>query len=167
VPQLAERNSFTVQPGADERDSIDELAELLRTSLAGTRAKRGEEGVPQAILVINNRELPIPATITAFLEYVSTQLAAGGDVMVFPSDAELRTGEAAKMLNVSRQYLVRLCEEGKLPYRMEGTHRRLTLRDVLAYRQRRDEERIAKFRELVAKSVEAGEYDLPITWPPR
>lgn len=166
MPQLADRNSFTIQPGADERNSIDELAELLRTSLAGTRTG-GEAGGPKAVLVINDRELPLPATITALLENVSTQLAAGGDVMVFSSDAELRTGEAAKMLNVSRQYLVRLCEEGKLPYRMEGTHRRLALRDVLAYRQRRDEERAAKFRDLVAKSVEDGEYDLPITWPPR
>jgi hypothetical protein len=60
-----------------------------------------------------------------------------------------------------------MCEEGTLPFRWEGAHRRLSLDAVLAYRDERDKERDEKFADLVRHSAEAGEYDLPIIWPPQ
>ncbi len=78
----------------------------------------------------------------------------------------LTKAEAAMLLNVSGQYLARLCSEGRLPYLWEGAHHRLALDDVLAYRSRRDKERDVKFAELVRRSAEAGEYELTIEWPP-
>lgn len=62
------------------------------------------------------------------------------------SDDELTTGEAAKLLNCSRQHIVDLCEDGLLLYTTVGTHRRVRRRDVEALRTRterlsRDERR--------------------------
>ena len=37
--------------------------------------------------------------------------------------------------------MVRLLEEGKLPFHIVGSHRRVYLKDLLAYKKRRDEER--------------------------
>jgi excisionase family DNA binding protein len=37
----------------------------------------------------------------------------------------LRTGEAARRLGVSRQHVVDLCNQGRLPYVTVGTHRRI------------------------------------------
>jgi excisionase family DNA binding protein len=56
----------------------------------------------------------------------------------YSSDEELTTGEAAKLLNCSRQHVVDLCNEGLLPYTTVGTHRRVRRRDVEAVRTRTD-----------------------------
>jgi len=48
----------------------------------------------------------------------------------------LTTGEAAKLLNSSRQHVVDLCERGELPYTTVGTHRRISRSDVEAVRAR-------------------------------
>jgi excisionase family DNA binding protein len=43
----------------------------------------------------------------------------------------LSTGEAAAILGTSRQHVVNLCEAGKLPCSLTGTHRRIRLDDLL------------------------------------
>lgn len=45
-------------------------------------------------------------------------------------DQLLTTGKAAKLLGVSRQHVVDLCESGDLPAVRVGSHRRIALRDV-------------------------------------
>lgn len=58
----------------------------------------------------------------------------------------LTTGEAAKLLNSSRQHVVDLCDRGELPFVTLGTHRRVRQSDIDAIRTRsvrltRDQER--------------------------
>ena len=51
-------------------------------------------------------------------------------------DELLTTGEAAKLLNSSRQHIVDLCERGELPFTTVGTHRRVNRADVEAIKAR-------------------------------
>ena len=76
-----------------------------------------------------------------------------------PVHQELTTQQAADLLNISRQYLVRLLEEGKIPYTRTGKHRRLRIDDVVAYKQARDRERSESLDELARLSDELGGYD--------
>ena len=46
------------------------------------------------------------------------------------SDDLLTTGEAAKVLNASRQHIVNLCERGDLPFTTVGVHRRVRRSDI-------------------------------------
>ncbi|CAN5920174.1 hypothetical protein BH11MYX4_BH11MYX4_05390 [soil metagenome] len=72
---------------------------------------------------------------------------------------EVTTQQAADLLNVSRQYLVRLLDEGRIAFRRTGKHRRLRIEDVLAFKDKRDKDRSAGLRELSQLTEELGGYD--------
>jgi excisionase family DNA binding protein len=69
------------------------------------------------------------------------------------------TQQAADLLNVSRQYLVRLLDESRLPFRKTGKHRRLRIEDVLAFKEARDKDRRVGLRVLSQMTQELGGYD--------
>ncbi len=162
MPRLAVNKSRNaVEPPREEGSEFQSLAGLLRSVVPS-----GDSG-PKVSLIVDGRETVLPAVATELLSVIVEALAAGEELTITRTRRELTTTEAATLLNVSRQYLVRLCDEGRLSYRWEGAHRRLALDDVLTYRSRRDKERDVKFADLVRKSAEAGEYDLPIEWPPQ
>ncbi len=57
--------------------------------------------------------------------------------------------------------MVRLMESGDIPFEKPGRHRRVRLRDVLAYQERARRARAAGLDEMVRVSEDAGIYDLP------
>jgi excisionase family DNA binding protein len=64
----------------------------------------------------------------------------------------LTTQEAAELLNLSRQYMVRLLDEGKIPSHKVGTHRRVRVADIMAYKQTLDADRLDALKKLVAEA---------------
>lgn len=68
-------------------------------------------------------------------------MAAGRGVTLIPENAELTTVQAADVLNVSRPFLIRLLEDGAIPYRLVGKHRRIRMEDVMNYKARIDRDR--------------------------
>ena len=98
-------------------------------------------------------ELP-PAAGRAVMALLG-ELAAGSAVHLVAADAELTTQQAADLLGISRTYVVRLIDDGKLPAHLVGTHRRLRAADVLAYRARRSE-RVAAVRAVTEADIAAG-----------
>lgn len=52
-------------------------------------------------------------------------------VVIAPFDRELSPDAAGKILGISRPLVVRRMDDGRLPFRYEGKHRRCKLKDVL------------------------------------
>lgn len=102
----------------------------------------------------------LPASLDEFLARLARALGEGGSLAIFHADAQLTTVEAARILGVSRQFLVRLLENGEIPYHMTGTHRRIYLRDLLAYKARRDSRRRKILDDLARAEAQDGLYDL-------
>jgi excisionase family DNA binding protein len=98
----------------------------------------------------------IPASIFDILVRVARDMAQGHAVVIMPVEHELTTQEAADLLNVSRPFLVKLLERGEIDHHLAGTHRRIYLQDLTAYRARRDSERRRALDELAQDSGKAG-----------
>lgn len=103
--------------------------------------------------------IALPESVFYVLARVAEVLARGDSVTVVPVGREVTTQQAADLLNVSRQYLVRLLDEGRIAFRKTGKHRRLRIEDVLAFKNNRDKDRRAGLRELSQMTQELGGYD--------
>jgi excisionase family DNA binding protein len=100
----------------------------------------------------------IPEALFHVLVRVVDVLARGDAVTVAPVSQDLTTQQAANILNVSRQYLVRLLDEGRIPHTKTGKHRRVLMRDLLEFKARRDEQRRATLTDLTHLSEDFAGY---------
>lgn len=104
-------------------------------------------------------EMTIPDSVLCVLRQVLQAMASGKNVSIVTYNPELTTQQAADLLSVSRPYLIKLLEQGELPYIMVGTHRRVKFEDLTKYKQQRDSKRRQLLDELIAESQELGFYE--------
>jgi excisionase family DNA binding protein len=100
----------------------------------------------------------LPNNLYSFLLRLLADLRAGNSVTILQSRHELTTAEASKILGMSRQFLVQLLEKGEIPFHKVGTHRRLYVRDVIAYKARRDTSRRKTLDDLAKREFAKGDY---------
>ncbi len=116
------------------------------------------EGMP-ALVGPSGESQELPPSVYEVLRRVLATMKEGKTITLLPDTEELTTQKAAEILGVSRQYLVRLLEEGRIRFHRAGSHRRVYLKDLLAYKRQRDEGRLASIRKLAQADEEAGDYD--------
>jgi len=85
-------------------------------------------------------------------------LAGGSSVRIEPLPDRLTTSQAADMLGISRTTMVKLLEDGRLPYEQPNVRRLVRLADLLAFQRERSAGRRAYLRESLRESVADGTY---------
>lgn len=99
-------------------------------------------------------QVELPTSALRLLVDILAELADGNAVKVVPIHAELTTQEAADLLNVSRPHLVKLLEDGVLPYHKTGKHRRVRFADLMQFKVQRDHESELAMQELANQAQE-------------
>ena len=105
---------------------------------------------------VDHQTISLPASAVRLLASILDEMARGNAVTLIPIHAELTTQQAADLLNVSRPHLVSLIENGTLPARKVGTHRRVPFRDLMQYKHQTRALRLKALEELSALDQELG-----------
>lgn len=104
--------------------------------------------------------IEIPAKMHDAMVQFAHLLATNNAVMVTPISKNLTTQEAAIYLGVSRPTVVKLLDDGAIPYTRPGKHRRIRFEDLKAYRERQHAERMLILDELTQEAEEMGGYNV-------
>lgn len=144
--------AMTLQENRLDPSQLDP-AELDRLMALIGREERpalvGREGV----------RIDLPEPIFHVLVSLVRQMREGRAVVLMPEDETFTTQAAASFLGVSRQHLVDLMDKGEIPHHRVGTHRRVTLKDLLVYQKVRDLKRREALGGLFKKLKQEGYYE--------
>jgi excisionase family DNA binding protein len=135
------------------RKSAPILEALLKPLL-----KQDDAAHPLRLLASDGNQpaLELPAAAARLLLRLLDEMAQGNAVTLIPMHADLTTQQAADFLGVSRPFVIKEIEEGRLPARKVGTHRRVLFRDLLDYRARKRADQQRALDELSRLSQEMG-----------
>jgi len=133
-----------IESSALARSSAEELSRLLGHMPETERTR----------VQLDGNDLILPRQALALLRDLLVEMAQGNAVTIVPTHAELTTQEAANILNVSRPHLVKLLEDGAIPFSKTGTHRRIRYQDLMSYRDHRNQESRSTLNELTSQAQE-------------
>ena len=123
------------------KESLRRLAAHVR-DVVGVRSAGSEETIE------------LPGIAVRMLMDLLRQLAAGNAVTMIPIHAELTTQQAAELLGVSRPFLIKQLDNGVIPHRKVGRHRRVLFSDLMAYKRSMDVGREQALDELAEQAQE-------------
>lgn len=110
-------------------------------------ARRAHEAVAEAVRqapepqdeggMVRIEQVELPRPVARLVIRILDDLSQGRAVVVHTiadTEEEVSTSKAARILRMSRPTLIDLLEKGHIPYRMVGTHRRVPVISLLAYK---------------------------------
>ena len=115
---------------ADQQIALSSISSLTKSE---TQALEDKIKVVKLKIEDSDEIVTIPLKALLFLKSIVHNMAQGKSIALIPSDSEISTQQAAEILKVSRPYVVKLLENGKIPFRKIGSHRRVQLKNVLEY----------------------------------
>jgi excisionase family DNA binding protein len=137
-----------IAPDAESHDRAD-LARL---------AGLPDDATDLVLLLPDGTQLVVEAKIVAILRATADELLAGHGVTILATETLLSPNDVAGLLGLSRPFVARLLDEGKIPSRhlAEGSsHRVVRLADVEQFKTRR-ERRAEGRRKLAEAAADAG-----------
>ena len=88
---------------------------------------------------------------------VLRQMAKREPMMLVPQKLELTTQQAAALLNVSRPFVIREIEAGRLKCRLINRHRRIEFEELMRYKEAQKQQSAGALKRLNDLSQELGE----------
>lgn len=146
---MAAAEAISISPADSEQPKMAELYRLLIHSGKAALIGPGPDC----------EQIDLPDSVYRTLVKVVENMQEGKAIAVMPLMQKMTTQAAADFLGVSRQFLVRELESSKIQFHYVGTHRRIYLKDLLEYREKRMHHRRASIERIARKEEELGDYD--------
>ena len=108
----------------EQQSPVEAALAELNGNLAAARAQSSDEVV-------------LPKQTAVWVRDLLEDMAEGRLVRPPEPDEEMTTQQVANLLGVSRPFVVKLIDDGKLPGHKVGTHRRVYTRDAHAFKEKR------------------------------
>ncbi|MFD5561238.1 excisionase family DNA-binding protein [Kitasatospora griseola] len=131
--------SRKIAPGDVDAEQAERALHRIRSYL--TQTAHQDEDVTILGETGSDDPLVLPRPTVEMFAAILAALASGQGVQLLPVNAEVSTQTAAEILNVSRPFLIGLLEQGEIPYRLVGRHRRILFNDVIEYKRKDDRRR--------------------------
>lgn len=139
----------------DQRIALDSLIDFLTVS---RKVKSSREKSIRINILETDEMITIPKSALSLLYVILQNMAEGKSISIIPSESEVSTQQAAEILNVSRPHLIKLLEAGKIPFKKVGSHRRVLLKELMAYEEKlkKDKENQLDFLSKQAQELNLG-----------
>lgn len=135
-----------------------ELAITSYDALAATLKQLKDEN-PEIEIEETKELIKVPLNALKLLAQVLKAMSEGNPISIVPVAAEMTTQAAADIIGCSRPHLVKLLEEGVIPFSKVGRHRRVRIEDVVAYKKQMKEKQRQALIEMMRTDEDYGLYD--------
>jgi excisionase family DNA binding protein len=142
--------------------ATDQEAELAKVAQRCLMAALDHSRAQRIALVDENGAftnapvLELPPQALRFFADMLGMMAQRRPVMLVPQNHELTTQDAAALLNVSRPFVIKEIEEGRLRCRKVGRHRRIEFEELRRYQAAQSEQSEQALQKLAALSQDLG-----------
>ena len=154
MPKALESRTFLSEELNQNADP--EFSQKLQRLADTAMAERSE----RARRVLGKEAVELSAEVVDILRHVVEVMRQGTAVRVVPQHTMLSTQQAADLLGVSRPTLIRILDDGEIPFFLKRRHRQLCLTDVLEYQKRQRRIADESLSDIIADAEMFGEYDV-------
>jgi excisionase family DNA binding protein len=142
------------KPSKEEQRTALESYNTLASSLDQLRSK-----YPEIEIEETEEKIRIPISALKLLARILKEISQGNPISIVPIATEITTQAAAEFLGCSRPHVVKLLEEGKIPYTRVGKHRRIKYEDLTAYKKKMKSIQKRRIQDLMDLDEDSDLYD--------
>ena len=102
--------------------------------------------------------IKIPLKALKLLRDILQTMSEGRTISIFPVATEVTTQKAAELLGCSRPHIVKLLEDGEIPYTKVGRHRRILFEDIVNYKVQKKNQQKQHIIDIINADEELGLY---------
>ncbi len=144
----------TTHPSKEERLVADKAYMQLVKSLSEIQGE-----TPEIEIEETGQKIKVPLSALKLLLQILSKMKEGRPFSLVPVAAEMTTQAAAEYLNCSRPHVVKLLEDGKIPFTKVGRHRRIRMEDLQVFRSKLKEVTKRHLVEMMEDAEEMNLYD--------
>jgi len=142
------------KPTKEEQRTALESYDALASSLNQLRSE-----FPEIEIEETEEKIRIPVSALKLLAKILKEISQGNPISIVPIATEITTQAAAELIGCSRPHVVKLLEEGKIPFTKVGKHRRIRYEDLAAYKKEMKSIQRQRIQELMGLDEDSGLYD--------
>ncbi|OEK08730.1 excisionase [Flavivirga aquatica] len=149
-----EFNNDIKKPSKKEQIAAMESYNALTATLEKLHSENPEIEIEETA-----EKIKIPLKALKLLVKILKATSQGTPISVVPIATEMTTQAAAELLGCSRPHLVKLLEDGLIPFTLVGRHRRIKFEDVMNYKKEIKLKQEQFLIDMMKSDEELGLYD--------